>query len=116
MIIENTTENYDILLKYHNLIRKFYKHLKETDKRITSLVCKYNNIVKPGYKLTNLDMHCMLSGAKFHVEDHKSYNDEMLITSYIKKNDAVYDCFQNYMTNSGKVEYLKLLDTTNGAK
>ena len=112
MIIENTTENYDILLKYHNLINKFYKHLPVTDKKITSLVCKYNNLVKPGYKITNLDMHCMLSGARFYIEDHKCYNGEVLITSYIKKNDIVYDCFPDYMTNSGKVECLKLLDTT----
>jgi hypothetical protein len=52
-------------------------------------------------------MHRILLKADFW----KEYNDycrcDVLISNYIKQKEEVYYSLQDYMTNSGKVEFLK---------
>jgi hypothetical protein len=115
MIIENTTENYDILKTYHGLVRDFYKDLKPIIKKIKKITSNHNKLVKDKFKMTPLDMHRILLKADFW----KEYNDycrcDVLISNYIKQKEEIYYRLQYYMTNSGKVEFLSVLRITNGA-
>jgi hypothetical protein len=57
-------------------------------------------------------MHRILLNADFWKEYHDYYRDDVLITNYIKQKEEIYYRLQDYMTKSGKVEFLSVLRIT----
>jgi hypothetical protein len=111
MIIEKTTENYDILKTYHGLVRGFYKDLEPVIEKIKKITSSHNKLVKDKFKMTTSDMHRILLNADFWKEYHDYYRNDVLITNYIKQKEENYR-LQDYMTKSGKVEFLSVLRIT----
>ena len=112
MIIEKTAENYDILKTYHGLVRGFYKDLEPTIEKIKKITSSHNKLVKDKFKMTHSDMHIILLNADFWKEYDDYHGGDVLITNYIKQKEEIYYRLQDYMTKSGKVEFLSVLRIT----
>ena len=133
MIIKNTNKSHEVLLTYHNEVSNYYKKLSKTDVVINDLVIEWNKLTEPGFCFTNQDMHHMLCKSMFVREDHVMYRElwgdyeDVLVSDLVlcteNKRDenqrvyltkgSVYMTIPNYMTISGKAEYLEITHGSN---